>query len=120
MKGDAVADEKILDHESALENLADDREIYKEVLNAYMEDTPGIIEELNTAFDNSNIALVSRQAHSLKSSSRTIGGMRLGNVAAELEANSKEDSLDGIKELIEKIKEEFRVLKQEIAATGLF
>ena len=114
-----MADEKVLDLEGALEDLAEDREIYKEVLIAYMEDTPGIIEELNTALEDKNVEILSRHAHSLKSSSRTIGGMRLGNVAAELEANAKVRSLDSAKELIEKVKEEFRALKQELVKVGV-
>lgn len=114
-----MADEKTLDLESALEDLADDKEIYKEVLVAYMEDTPGMIEEMDTAFENKNTEVLSRHAHSLKSSSRSIGGMKLGNIAADLEANAKAGDFTTAEDMLAKIKEEFNALKQELAKAGV-
>lgn len=114
-----MTDEKILDLKSALEDLADDMEIYKDVLTAYLDDAPELIEELNTAFEKNDIELLHRQAHSLKSSSRSIGGMRLGSAAAELEANAKAGDLANAQDMLEKIKEEFGALKQELSAAGV-
>ncbi len=114
-----MTDEKILDIKGAVENLADDMEIYKEVLNAYLEDTPGMIEDMNRAVESKDTEVLYRHAHSLKSSSRSIGGMRLGNVSAELEANSRAGDLGCAKDMLAKVKEEFSALKQELDAAGV-
>jgi PAS domain S-box-containing protein len=75
---------------SALEGLrsalGDDREAFLEILAAYLEDTPKLLAALREALRQGQAEAFTRAAHTLKSSSATLGAMSLASVAAQLEA----------------------------------
>lgn len=96
----------ILDKDSALTAMGNDVEIYEEVLAVFLEDTPKIIQDLETAFNESDSETMHRLAHSLKSSSRTIGGNTFSAAAETLEKNDFSNSAE-VKKLIDEIKSHF-------------
>jgi HPt (histidine-containing phosphotransfer) domain-containing protein len=75
----------VLDLATALAAMGDEREIFEEVLEVYLKSTPELIRELGTAVKSGDRSIVCRYAHTLKSSSRAVGGMRLGAAAESLE-----------------------------------
>jgi HPt (histidine-containing phosphotransfer) domain-containing protein len=111
-----MVDDRVLDYQHALTELEGDEEIYQEVLEIYLEDTPDIIERIQQAYSTGDSDSLSIEAHSLKSSSRIIGGIRLSDIAAKLEADSKDGNLGNAPTLITQIKEGFEALLGVIKA----
>ena len=66
-----------------------------ELLDAYLQDSPQLIEQMRAGLVAGNIDLVRRAAHSLKSNSASFGANRLANVTRELEMIAKSGTLDG-------------------------
>jgi len=66
-----------------------------ELLDAYLDDSPQLIEQMRAGLVAGDIDLVRRAAHSLKSNSASLGANRLANVTRELEMIAKSGTLDG-------------------------
>ena len=86
----------LLDH-AALEALLDttDREFVGELIDAYLEDSPGLIAGMKEALASGNATEFTRAAHSLKSSSASLGATGLSILAKDLELIGKESNLTG-------------------------
>lgn len=108
----------ILDLENALADMADDREIYEEVVTVFLSDSPNTLSEISAAYTASDVTTVNRLAHSIKSASRSIGGLRLGSVAESLESESSDSCHPNIAALIHELTEEFKLLQQKLAEEG--
>ncbi|XPV76496.1 MAG: Hpt domain-containing protein [Desulfovibrio sp.] len=93
----------MLDLESALERLANDKELYAAVAEAYLEDITPKMEALNQAILDDDMNTLSRVCHSLKGTSSTIGAdscfelAKVGEVAAG--EGQKEAALKTVAEL---------------------
>jgi HPt (histidine-containing phosphotransfer) domain-containing protein len=73
------------DYAFALSAMGDDREIYLEVLDAYLQSMPGLLTEVEVAVQSGDREVLRRAVHSIKSSSWAVGGMALGTTAEEIE-----------------------------------
>ncbi len=113
-----MQEDKILDIETALIDMGGDRDIYTEVLNVFIEDTPRLFSNLSQAREQNDSETVTRLAHTIKSSSRSIGGMALSAIAARLEETSKIATNSQTVELIAKMKTAFVELKHALEEEG--
>jgi CheY-like chemotaxis protein/HPt (histidine-containing phosphotransfer) domain-containing protein len=75
--------------------LGDDRQAFLEILTAYLEDTPKLLAALREALRKKEAEAFTRAAHTLKSSSATLGATSLSSVAARLEAAGRGGVLSG-------------------------
>jgi len=80
-----------------------DREFVGELIDAYLEDSPALIAGMNEALANGNATEFTRAAHSLKSSSASLGAMSLSALAKELELLGKESKLTGAASKLEQL-----------------
>lgn len=80
------------------------RDFLSEVINLYINDTPGRLEGLRQALADQDVSTAERLAHSIKGSSSNIGAPIVEHVAAELEDRLAEGSFEGADELLERIK----------------
>lgn len=81
--------------------------LLRKVVEFYIEKSPELIEQITTALVTGDGEVVFRAAHSLKSSSATIGAMGLSETCRQLEASGRSGNLDGAMELSERMKSEF-------------
>jgi HPt (histidine-containing phosphotransfer) domain-containing protein len=65
-----------------------------ELIDAFLDDTPNMIRNMQTALAAKDVESFRRNAHSLKSNANTFGAMKLGLLAKELESMGKENNLD--------------------------
>jgi HPt (histidine-containing phosphotransfer) domain-containing protein len=72
----------------------DDASFVRELLDAYLADTPAQLDAMSAALAADDAAALVRPAHTLKSSSATVGAMRLSSVARELEMTGRGGVLD--------------------------
>ncbi|MGH2620006.1 MAG: Hpt domain-containing protein [Anaerolineales bacterium] len=94
----------LLDH-AALDALVNttDREFVGELIDAYLEDSPALIAGMNEALANGNPTEFTRAAHSLKSSSASLGAVSLSALAKDLELIGKEPKLTGAASKLEQL-----------------
>jgi HPt (histidine-containing phosphotransfer) domain-containing protein len=91
------APEPILD-EAVLAELkattGDDPAFVRELVDSYLAEAPAQSEGIAAAISGSDAAALVRPAHTLKSSSATVGAMRLATVARRLEITGRSGALD--------------------------
>lgn len=66
----------------------------RELIETYLADTPVQLDAMTAAVEADDAEALVRPAHTLKSSSATVGAMRLSSVARELEMAGRTGSLE--------------------------
>lgn len=87
-----VVDGRVL--RELLESTGDDIGFVRELVETYLADTPAQLEAMTAAVQADDAAALVRPAHTLKSSSATVGAMRLSSVARELEMAGRAGALE--------------------------
>jgi two-component system, sensor histidine kinase and response regulator len=104
----AEADQQVIDWEAALKICAGDRELLRDVAEAFLEEHPRRIDEIRRAIDTADWELLHRSAHTIKGSMRYFGAAAVFDRAFGLEQLAANQSLEGAEEI-------FGLLKQELA-----
>ena len=87
-------------------------EDFGEILSYYIEESDKHVGEIEKAVESSNIELAQLPAHTLKSSSRQFGAMKLGELSYEVEkAAAEKKPVETIDEFVAQIKEEYAKAK---------
>ncbi len=108
----------VLDLATALEAMDNDREMYGEILSMYLTSTISLFTEMETQLRENDTDGLIRSAHTLKSSSRTIGGLNLGASAEKLEHTVPSYSPDEILESISSLRSQFIKLCAALSPEG--
>ena len=87
-----VVDEQVL--AEMLETTGGDSGFVREIVETYLADAPAQLEAMTAAVEADDAAALVRPAHTLKSSSATVGAMRLSSVARELEMAGRTGTLE--------------------------
>ena len=114
------ADGPILD-EAVLTELTEttggDIAFVRELIETFLADTPAQLEAMTAAVEADDADALVRPSHTLKSSSATVGAMRLSSVARELEMAGRTGSLEpAVSGRLEAARAEWRVVDEAIAA----
>ena len=70
-------------------------EMLAAVIDSYLEDAPKLLQTINTAISQEQAAALRQAAHTLKSTSATLGATTLSQLLAELEAKGRAGTLEG-------------------------
>ncbi len=100
-----------IDH-TTLNNLrmlqkADNPDFLSQLIQMYISTTHKHITDIKAAFNNDHLEILTRTAHSIKSSSGNLGALHLMKLCAELEENCRRNVLENNGQLIESISKEF-------------
>ena len=87
-----VLDEAVLAELTS--SVQDDRPFVVELVNAYLADGPAQVDAIEAAVAANDAAALVRPAHTLKSSSATVGAQRLAAASRELEMVGRSGSVD--------------------------
>jgi HPt (histidine-containing phosphotransfer) domain-containing protein len=87
-----MVDERVLGE--VMESTGDDIGFVRELVETYLSDTPAQFDAMTAAVEADDAAALVRPAHTLKSSSATVGAMRLSSVARELEMAGRSGRLE--------------------------
>jgi HPt (histidine-containing phosphotransfer) domain-containing protein len=87
-----VLDEQVL--REVLESTGDDIGFVRELVETYLADSPAQLDAMTSAIEADDAAALVRPSHTLKSSSATVGAMRLSAVARELEMAGRAGTLE--------------------------
>ncbi len=88
--------------------------ILHKLINLYLENTPDLIELMTQAANDKDGDSLSETAHTIKSSSRNLGAIKLAQLCEKCECNSKEKNQSKIDELINEIKNEYKRVEAEL------
>ena len=119
-----TGDEGVLDKQalnSLLNTLGGEFAYLEELIDLFLEDTPHLIEDLNTAVEKQDIPEVHRLSHSLKSNGADYGAIKFSNLCKELEIESKSGRLNGAAGLAAEITQEYTNMEgalRELRARG--
>jgi HPt (histidine-containing phosphotransfer) domain-containing protein len=85
-----------------------------ELIDAYLDDTPRLLNELAESLAQQDATKFSRTAHSIKSSSAALGALVFSAQARELEMISKQGDLAGIQPKVERLKMNYVQVHQKL------
>jgi two-component system, sensor histidine kinase and response regulator len=88
------------DREGFLERTMGDRDLAAEVAVAFLADAPATFANLSAAIASGDAEAAGKFAHTLKGSSANMGGEKLSEVAARMQAFGKDGNLVGLSELL--------------------
>jgi HPt (histidine-containing phosphotransfer) domain-containing protein len=97
---------EVLDQDAIVTLLAtvgDDPGFVDELVDAYLADVPQQISELHAALASGEAEGLVRPAHTLKSTSLSLGGSHVGELARAIEEQGRARSLDGVPELLQEL-----------------
>ncbi len=106
--------ESILNHNKSIERFGGDTELYKELLNIFLEDYPEQMSRIEESIDKEDAERLTRDAHKLKGAVGNIGADNIYNLVYELEQTGKEGKFDPARNLTAKIREAMKCLEDEI------
>jgi HPt (histidine-containing phosphotransfer) domain-containing protein len=110
-----VLDERTLDE--LVMTTGDDPAFVRELVETYLGDTPGLMEAIGLAVEADDAATLVRPAHTLKSSSATVGALRLSAVARELEFAGRAGTLEpSARALLDTARHEWTAVSEAFAA----
>ncbi len=115
-----VRDTKLFDRGAFLEKLDDDIELYKELLDDFLQSADSYLEEIETGIKEEDFEKIRVAAHSIKGSSGSIEAHQMQTAAHELEKSAKQQDRSLVDESLETMEMEYEILseiiKDEIAA----
>jgi HPt (histidine-containing phosphotransfer) domain-containing protein len=94
---------------------ADMPEVLIDLLDTYIEESSGLVNTMTAALGQEQSESMMRAAHSLKSSSASIGAMRLSDLCAALEAHLRNTGAPvDVPVQVRKIAEEFERVREAL------
>lgn len=106
-----VLDKNVLDKLQTKQKYRE-RDLVNRVVKLYLKQTPKMLEELEDANKQSNNEALVHIAHTLKSSSLTVGAMRLAEVCRKLEEHGPDGQIEDV--LIENLPQYYSAVKEAL------
>ena len=110
-------DEPVVD-KNTIQELSDlmGEEFIGELVDTFCEETPQLIIQLRNALSNGDTAAYRRFAHSIKSSSASLGALPLAALARELEILGKEERISDTEAAIGQLEAAYQQAEQALKA----
>jgi HPt (histidine-containing phosphotransfer) domain-containing protein len=91
--------DQLFDENRFLQSLAGDMELARELLTAFLEDSPDRAESLGRALDQGDADQASKMAHSLKGMCGVVRSTQMADLALGMEESAKSGDLEKTREL---------------------
>ncbi len=105
----------VFDHAELVSRMVDDKELARQIVDIFLDDTPRQIAALKDYIKSGDAAAVGRQAHSIKGASANVCGEALRAVAFEMEKAGKAGSMSDVLVYLPELERAFDQLKKEMA-----
>jgi CheY-like chemotaxis protein len=93
-------------------------DIVQELTEAFQLETPPLLQALRQAVVEGQPEQLKRASHNLKGSSNNLGARTMAALSAELETIAKNGTLEGARELVIRLEQEYQRVCQTLAAEG--
>jgi HPt (histidine-containing phosphotransfer) domain-containing protein len=97
----------------------DDDEFIAELIESYLAEGQANVDSLSAAAGGNDLAVFARAAHTLKSTSATVGAMRLSELCRGLEEAVRSGRAEGLPAAAERIEASWLETIAALAAAGL-
>ena len=111
----AAATLLVFDKAGLMARLMDDDELASTVIGGFLEDAPKLILALGTCLRAGDAPGATRQAHTIKGASATVGGEALRAVATEIERAARAGDLDRVRAQLPDLETEFVRLREAMS-----
>jgi HPt (histidine-containing phosphotransfer) domain-containing protein len=108
----------VFDQTGLLERLEGDRELAAVIIEAFLDDMPGQIENLKNIVAANDAHTAGRLAHSIKGAAANCGGERLRKAALTMENAADDGDLDAVKSRINELEAQFSLLRDTMQQEG--
>jgi PAS domain S-box-containing protein len=105
-----------LDQELLLEAFDGDWDFLEEVVDVFLSDYPGLLDDLRRAHEKGDSDTLMRAAHSLKGMLKNFQADAAAETAFELEKKGREDTFDGVPKTIENLSGQVALLDKALRA----
>ncbi|PIR00310.1 MAG: hypothetical protein COV66_07445 [Nitrospinae bacterium CG11_big_fil_rev_8_21_14_0_20_45_15] len=102
------------DEAVALANCDGDDELFREIVEIYLEDSPTIVKNLKQAVMDSDAANIEKFAHALKGASGNICAEPVCDLAQMIERMGRKNELSEVRDVYRKLVKEFIRLKDSL------
>jgi HPt (histidine-containing phosphotransfer) domain-containing protein len=120
-KSDSLRSE--FDSDDLLDRIEGDRALFIDILRIFLDDTPKLISELESAVKSGNADGVEKAAHAIKGSCAMVSAKRLEGLAHHMETMGRNGNLKGSSDLCREIIQCFqalnRIMTSFLKANGL-
>ncbi|MGH2773280.1 MAG: Hpt domain-containing protein [Actinomycetota bacterium] len=97
-----------------VKDLGDD--IFKELVQLYLQEGPGRLERIRNGIESGDGALASQAAHSLKGSSASFGASGLAKLAEKIELAGKDGDLATCKAVFPEVEAEYERVRAGLSS----
>lgn len=104
------------DAESALRICDGDEELVADIVEVFLGDVPNQFEKIKTGFEDNDLEILRRAAHSIKGASGNIAAEPLRLAAQEMEWAAKAEKIPEIRAAFQQVQYEFHRLKTRLNA----
>lgn len=102
-----------VDWSHALRACDGDKDLFFDLLNLFLEETPELLNALDKAIEENNSEAIHRSAHTVVGSLRIIGPTEAGEVALQIEKVAHQGTIDGAKDLSKQLRDHIDPLFEE-------
>jgi len=99
---------------TALHSVDGDRKLLLEIAQAFLEECPQLVDQLDVALDTGDFVQLHRAAHTIKGACRTFGATAALAHADRLEASGREQAIDGVGESLCHLKRELQQVERDL------
>ena len=96
----------------------DDFDLAARVIDLYRQHAPKALEVLNQTWAEASAAEIAKAAHALKSLSRNIGAIRVGEICDVIETDAREERLERSTPHLEKLNEALAATLEVLPVNG--
>ena len=87
-----------------------------QIINSYLADAQGLIEKMRVALSANDMVTLARHAHSLKSTSLSLGATRVSEIARDMENAVKSKAVDACPVLLMALSAEYAAAERLLIA----
>ncbi len=107
-------EKQIFDRDDLYERLGGFDDLVREVIQAFLDDTPGQLITLRQGLGKEDADLVRRQAHSIKGAAGNAGAPALQETAAAIDTLSRGRNLAPVAPLVDRLEHQFALFTAEV------
>jgi PAS domain S-box-containing protein len=107
---------RVVNVKVALDRLDGDSELLREVWQDYLDMVPGQVDQIARSLGEGDVRTLEREAHSLKSTSGSVGAQGLQEIARQLEVAASGGDLDASRPIVGSVQREFERVARELCA----
>ncbi|MCA9431712.1 MAG: response regulator, partial [Candidatus Omnitrophica bacterium] len=100
-----------------MENIGGDESLLSEIVEAFLEDMPPIVDELSVFLREGEFEQVERKSHQIGGSAANLGGEEVSRLAYSLEKEARERRGETCQQLLDELTDAFQKLEDEMRRT---